>query len=273
MPKRSFDLSVPKNGQTDSTLPIICERIRYYREIEGIDQKTMAKKLGITGNSISNWENGRSRPDVNLLPSVCKVLNISLYDLFDLENPFTNITKKQQELINKYNILSKGHQFIVDNLLDNLLSVEKSESCPDLKLLLYFNRSLAAGIGDPTEFEDDAEPVYVYSTPEVNHADSIFKVNGDSMEPAFSDGQDVLVQRLKGSLTMSFGEIGAFIVGNETYIKKYEKDGLHSLNPNYPVMHFDEDESVFLIGRVIGAFDPSGYANQEDIERFKLLHN
>ena len=103
-------------------------------------------------------------------------------------------------------------------------------------------------------------------------ADSIFRVNGDSMEPYFSDGQDVLVQRLGGCSGLSFGEIGAFIVGNETYIKKYEKDGLYSFNPRYPAMHFDNEQSVYLIGRVLGVLDPSGYAKQEDIERYKLLH-
>ena len=55
----------------------------------------------------------------------------------------------------------------------------------------------------------------------------------------------------------------------ETYIKRYEKDGLHSINPDYPVMHFRSDESVFLIGRVLGIFSPKGYAKEKDIEKYK----
>lgn len=266
MSKRSFELS------GSSAIPVICERIRHYREKQGIDQKTMAKKLGITGNSISNWENGRSRPDVNLLPAICKVLGISFHDLFDLDDPASAITSKQRALIDKYEMLSDGYQLAVDNLIDNLIAVENTDNCPDLKVLMYFNRSLAAGIGDPTEFDEDAEPVYVYSTPEVNRADSIFKISGDSMEPVFSDGQDVLVQRSAGQYTLDPGEIGAFMINNETYIKCYEKDGLHSLNPDYPVMHFDDEQSVYLIGRVLGVFDPSGYAKQSDIEKYKLMH-
>ena len=266
MSKRSFELV------GDSTLPVICERIRYYREKQGIDQKTMASKLGITANSISNWENGRSRPDVNLLPAICKVLEISLLDLYGIDGSVSTITPKQQSLIEKYEMLSGGHQLAVENLIDNLIAVEKSDYCPDLKVLMYFNRSLAAGIGDPTEFDEDAELVYVYSTAEVNRADSIFKINGDSMEPVFSDGQEVLVQRLPWNHTLNPGEIGAFMINNETYIKRYEKDGLHSLNPDYPVMHFDDEQSVYLIGKVLGVFDPSSYAKQSDIEMYKLLH-
>ena len=282
MPKRNFRLPADKGihiidpetglSQSASDIPLICERIRFYREKRGIEQKAMAKALGITGNSISNWETGRSRPDVNLLPSICNSLDITLYDLFDLEEPAAAFTHRQQELIRKYEALDEGHKFVVDNLMDSLAKIEDSGSCPELKILLYFSRSLAAGTGDPTEFEADAEPVYVYSTPQVMRADSIFRVNGDSMEPAFSDGQDVLVRRISGNAGLDFGETGAFIVGNETYIKVYEKDGLHSLNAAYPVMHFSDEQSVYLIGKVIGVLEPGVYAKPEDIERYKLTH-
>lgn len=273
MAKRSFrlldenNMTVSENGK--SALPVICERIRFYREKIGIDQKEMAARIGITGNSVSNWETGRSRPDVNLLPSVCKVLNITLYELFNLHDPSGKITPAQQDLLRRYQALSAGHQYAVDALIDTLTVVEQTEYRPELKKLLRFRRSLAAGTGDPTEFEDDAEAVYIYDSPETARADSIFKVNGDSMEPEFSDGQEVLVQR---NSRLNPGEIGAFIVGNETYIKKYETDGLHSLNPDYPVMRFDDETSVYLIGKVIGILSPENYASPQDIEQYKLIH-
>ena len=55
---------------------------------------------------------------------------------------------------------------------------------------------------------------------------------------------------------LQHGETGAFIKGNEQFIKVYEEKGLRSLNPNYPFMNFsDTDETVYLIGRVIGTVD------------------
>lgn len=282
MPRRKIEMICKDNeclidlktGQSAkiSSLPVICERIRFYRENSGTEQKALAAMLGITPNSVSNWENGRSRPDVNLLPAICEALNITLYDLFGMDDPSVRNTLRQQQLIDGYEKLSDGHRLAVENMIDTLLKVEEAESCPDLSVLLYFNRSLAAGIGDPTEFEENAEPVYVYTTPESSRADSIFKINGDSMEPVYHDGQDVLVQRIIGHSELKFGEIGAFIVGNETYIKQYEKDGLHSLNPDYPVMHFEEEDAVFLIGRVTGVLNTYDYAKQADIEKYKLLH-
>ena len=92
------------------------------------------------------------------------------------------------------------------------------------------------------------------------------------MEPDYENGDLVLVERVPSGLTLQEGEIGAFIVGNEMYIKEYRADGLHSLNKKYDVLKFDADQAVYLIGRVLTVLDPEGIASQSDIEKFKLLH-
>lgn len=262
-----------KIGNTSDSIPVICSKIRRYRENANIEQKDLARIIGVTANSISNWENGRSRPDIALIPGICQALGITLYELFDIEDSNIKYNKEQQRLISLYEKLSCGHKKVVCNIINDLIDVQETESCPDLKVLSYFSRTLAAGIGDPTGFTDESEPVYVYMTPEVMKADSIFKVNGDSMEPEFSNGQDVLVQRIENNSTLEPGDIGAFIIGNETYIKKYEADGLYSLNPDYPVMRFEDDDRVYLIGRVLGVFNSDGYAKKTDIDKYKQIHS
>ena len=281
MAKRSFsftdsdkdkiiDIKTGKNvNQTN--IPVICEKIKYYRELMRMEQKELARRIGITGNAISNWETGRTRPDVNLLPAICDALHITLYELFGLDEPF-DITAGEQIMLDKYRALSQGHRFSVKKMIDSLTDVELSEKKPELSPILKINRPLAAGIGDPTEFEDDAETVYVYNSPTVSKSDFIFQVNGDSMEPDYCSGDEVLVKKLSDTCEMGYGDIGAFIVGNEMYIKKYEQDGLHSLNPKYPVMQFEDTESVYLIGKVIGILAPGSYAKEKEIESYKLMH-
>ena len=44
-----------------AVLPVICERIRHYRDRMGMEQLKLADLVGVTANSVSNWENGRSR--------------------------------------------------------------------------------------------------------------------------------------------------------------------------------------------------------------------
>ena len=82
----------------------------------------------------------------------------------------------------------------------------------------------------------------------------------------------VLVKRISDSGDLAPGDIGAFMIGNETYIKEYQPDGLHSRNPAYPVMCFSEYESVYLIGHVISILNKEDVAREEDVERYAELH-
>ena len=252
-------------------IPVICSQIHLYREKTGTEQKALAKAIGVSSNAVSNWENGRARPDVSLLPSICDTLQITLYDLFGLPDPGIRNTEREQELLDNFHKLTDGHQIAVENLMKSLLHAQKMESCREVRKLLLMDKPLAAGVGDPTEFEEGGEPIFVYVSDDASRADYVFKVNGDSMTPDFHDGDMVFVQSLPIGSRLRYGEIGAFITGNEMFIKEYEEDGLHSLNPDYPVMHFGEDESVFLIGRVLSVMDKAEIASQEDVDRYLEL--
>lgn len=282
MPRRTFDRSTSGEGKVidmktgkpveKPSIPIICERIRYYRELMGMEQKELARLLGITGNSISNWEKGRSRPDINLIPRICEILHATLYELYGMEDPTITLTAREQMHIDTYRQLTKGHQYAADRLADTLLNVQIAETCPDISQLLFFERSLAAGIGDPTEFDDEGTPIFLYTDQINTRADCVFSVNGDSMEPEYHNGDLVLVERIPDAPDLTEGETGAFIVGNETYIKNFGSDGLHSLNPKYAVMKFSDEEAVYLIGRVLGLLDPSAIADQRDVEKYMAIH-
>ena len=62
------------------------------------------------------------------------------------------------------------------------------------------------------------------------------------------------------------------MIDNETYIKEYREDGLHSLNPKYDVMRFSDEESVYLIGQVIGVLSDEDIAREEDVKCCRELH-
>ena len=281
MSKRVFDRSTSYESRVidmhtgkpvpAETKPMICDRIRHYREELGMEQKALATMVGVTANAVSNWERGRARPDVNLLPDICEALQITLYQLYGLDDPSVKYTAVE-DIIENYRQLTPGHQYALRAMAQNLLQVQQAEGCREIHKLTRFEHQLAAGIGDPNEFEDSGTPIYVYDDSLTCRADCVFTVNGDSMEPDYPDGCMVLVKRISDSGELTPGDIGAFMIDNETYIKEYREDGLHSLNPAYPVMRFSEFEHVYLIGQVIGVLNDENIAREEEVERYRDLH-
>ena len=59
----------------------ICEK----RKEQNITQSHLAEMLGITDRAISKWENGNCMPDAGTIPELCKILNITINDLFSGE--------------------------------------------------------------------------------------------------------------------------------------------------------------------------------------------
>lgn len=282
MPKRVFDRSTSYERRVidmhtgkpvpAETKPMICDRIRHYREELGMEQKALAAMVGVTANAVSNWERGRARPDVNLLPNICEALRITLYQLYGLDNPSVKYTTVEDAFMENYRQLTPGHQYAVRAMAQNLLQVQQAEGRRKIHKLTRFEHQLAAGIGDPNEFEDLGTPIYVYDDSLTCRADCVFTVNGDSMEPDYPDGCMVLVKRISDSGELTPGDIGAFMIDNETYIKEYREDGLHSLNPKYDVMRFSDEESVYLIGRVMGVLSPESIATEADVKRYLAIH-
>lgn len=55
------------------------------RKEKGFTQKELAEKLNITDKAVSKWENGKSLPDILIIPNLCKELEITVNDLLNRE--------------------------------------------------------------------------------------------------------------------------------------------------------------------------------------------
>lgn len=57
-------------------------RIAYYRRLNSMTQEELSKKLNISIQAISKWEQHLSSPDIMLLPIIAETFNISIDELF-----------------------------------------------------------------------------------------------------------------------------------------------------------------------------------------------
>lgn len=70
--------------------------LKYYLELRGMTQKELAKRLSISQSAVTNWINGKNFPDIDMVAEICKVLNVSVVELFGCNktNEYTEIEKK-----------------------------------------------------------------------------------------------------------------------------------------------------------------------------------
>lgn len=239
--------------------------IRMYRKASGLELKDIGARMGIHPNSISNWERGTARPDIDFIPGLCEVLHMPIEVLFGMELPESELTAKEKELLEKFRGLSEEMQGIEAEHIDNLLEYErKTKSSEDTEFYLqnYFSIPFpeavdAAGTGVPQDGTSKAKRIYVRACRNASIADEIHKVNGHSMEPEYPHGSLVYVKRMT---EICEGEIGIFLIDGATYIKIYTADGLKSLNREYPLMRWREYGEIKLIGKVLGPVDPNAVA-------------
>jgi len=243
--------------------------IRKYRIAAGMDQQTLATKLGYTKTAIGNWELGLARPDIDNVPKLCKELGIPVTELLDME-PETVLVNEDRQLLDVFHRLDKFNRNTVCQLMDRLLFQQDSKEKARLRSayipLCMYEEAAAAGIGAPMLDYAENETVYALQAKVPHGTDGIIRINGRSMEPTFRDGSSVYVEL---GTSVQPGQIGIFIVNGEAYIKEYQPDGLHSHNPRYKTIFTGEGVDVRCCGRVTGPVAEGDIATGSLVEKIE----
>ena len=77
------------------------ERLRYYREQKGINQKELSRMIGRSDGAVSNYENHVSTPKIEDIIKIINILEVEPNLLFWDDLP-ESIKKKTERLIPKY---------------------------------------------------------------------------------------------------------------------------------------------------------------------------
>ena len=235
------------------------------RRQQNLTQAELGRRIGVAKANVTHWEAGRTRPDLNVIPDLCRELGISLGTFFDVPTAQESMTLHEQQHMIDYRRLSGRDKRIIDTTVSRMIELAEEElwgRCRiEFKTITRNAQQAAAGTGVTLEPENLVESVYVRKNRLSEHADEIVTVNGASMEPDFRDGQDVYVEH---TVDLDIGEIGLFIVNGEGYIKQYKGDRLHSLNPEYNDIRLNESDNMRIVGRVLGVVNSTDYPTRDE---------
>lgn len=94
------------------------------RKEKGMTQMELAEKMGITDKAVSKWERDLSCPDVNSLPKLAEIFDVTVDELMQVKTEareeITKDKKVSVELICKAVALAMGVAVVVLSILDEL---------------------------------------------------------------------------------------------------------------------------------------------------------
>ena len=225
-----------------------------------ISKAEFYKSCKISSSAVSQWRSGATFPSQNTINRIAHYLDVDAdYLLTGIKKDASPISTTEQQIIDKFRELDKSGQRTIQLLIDNELSrvrqIRVLESNGNVTTrLIPIRRSLqkaSAGCGcylGPEEFET----VYIDDTPTSRRASFIVPVQGNSMEPTYHDGDQLLIEKADN---IDIGEIGIFSLNGEGFVKKRGEQELLSLNTDYSPIPLDN--SCRCNGRVIGILNES----------------
>lgn len=230
---------------------LLHEKIKLIRTRENLTQTEFANILGISQGKVSELEKGTNKPSFDTLKSMYDNLSISI-DMLISENPkkdilnssYDNLTDSEKYILSLFSKLPEKEQHKIEGILE--YKVKDLSKNNEVREINYYYKLASAGTG---QLLFDTPPTKTIEIPAISKYSKVnyaIGVNGDSMEPLYSDGDIVLVEVTP---KININEIGIFAVDGECYIKKYGGNKLISINKNYPDIMLNEDSICF--GKVV----------------------
>ena len=94
------------------------EKLKIARTEAGLKQAELAKQLNTTGNTISNWENNVSKPDLDTLSYICGILHVNASFFLQPTLPEDEVSVTELKIIKKYRDLDGHGKEMVDFTLE-----------------------------------------------------------------------------------------------------------------------------------------------------------
>ena len=253
-------------------MQVIAENITYYRKQRGITQKELAKEVGITPSTMTDYMKLRSAPSFGVIQKLADFFGIKKSDIdttfkeekstFPSSIPLPNFDPRQAILLSNYSKLNDTRKNKLLATSETLLAEEqgkvidisekRAEHDARKRISLSVPGKVSAGTGYWQEDDyDTMVDFYADDIPDEKDYDTVAVVVGHSMVPKIKNG-DFLFIKLKNQVDLN--KIGIFQVDDENYVKKLKNDCLESLNKDYDNIPITADTDFRTIGEVVDIY-------------------
>lgn len=254
-------------------MQIIAENITYFRKQRGITQKELAKEVGITASTMTDYMKLRSAPSFGVIQKLADYFGVKKSDIdTTFKEESTNslpdtpdlltqqITDKVVQLTpdNKKIVLRTSEELLESQNEEETKINEVSEVISLYQVEVVSETAAACGFNYGFGYDDtDRETIEVDEQPPRH--DIATKVSGDSMQPDYQDGD--ILYLVDNGLTTYNGDLAVIAYGDRSYFKKiYTENGrlrLVSLNDKYEdiILDFPPAEDTHIkIFAVVGVY-------------------
>lgn len=231
------------------------DRLKKLRKLAGYSQKEVYEHFNIPQSTFSSWEVGKSEPSGEMLIQLCEFYKCDMMKEFSDINK-DMVTNVDLSLLEKYHALDDHGKEMVDFTLEKETDrIKKYGKLPDepnkivkfpKRLISYYFKNASAGTGQIVIDNLPDKDIEIPDKPEYKNVSYAIGVNGSSMEPAFHDGDILLVEATR---EIEIGDIGIFQIDNECFVKKLGETSLISLNKDYKDIPLNE--TAITLGKVI----------------------
>lgn len=219
------------NTAEDRANNILGKRLAAERKRCGLTLEAMCERLRSHGveiqiQGLNKWEKGLTVPNAYQFIAACRVLGIK-----------DCMVGVESSLLNDMGLRK------LDEYKKDLVASGRYQPAPERYRESYIEMpvstlAVSAGTG---EFLDEGgfEMIRFPKSAVPSGADFGVRVNGDSMEPVYHDGQIVWVKKTD---TLQPGEVGVFLCNGEGYLKAYDlckpsEEDLGDYMDSYGVLH------------------------------------
>jgi len=229
-------------------------KIKEAREQKKMTQKEAADTLGLQLRTYQTYEQGTREAKYDTLRQMSALFGVSIDYLLgnDLSGELLVNAERVQVVPDDPDAVAEAFRNLHPQwrrvMLCVLEEMHKAVHKPPIFRLRVSLNAASAGLGE--DLDDEAfEELDVIDCPEVHHADFGVPVDGDSMEPEFSDGDIALAARTEA---LEPGEIGLVYYNGAGYIKRIGAGYLESLNPAYDDIPISRTDDFYIFARIIG---------------------